>query len=239
MNKLVLDNNIETTDIFIDTDTDMVADFNELEKDVTIHIAKGVCFKGFVKTNKTKNQVNYLIDEDCDVVINKLSIDCSDTVTIEMNNINSKIKYSTSVINYLDNNYTQKVLHNSSNTKSVIVNHCINVEDNEFKFIVDGIIKRDSSDVNFKQDNQIINLKDGKSNILPNLIVDNSEIEASHSAYIGTFDEEDKFYMMSRGLTSEECDDLLIKAFLIGSMKLEDNEREIFSGIIEKINNWR
>lgn len=236
MNKLVLDNNIETTDIFIDQDTDMTVDFNDLEKEVNIHIGKGVCFKGFIKTNKTSNKVNYFIDEDCDVVINKLSIDCSDTVTIEMNDINSKIKYSTSVINYLDNNYTQKILHNSSDTKSVIVNHCINVEDNEFKFIVDGIIKKDSSSVNFKQDNKIINLKDGKSNILPNLIVDNSEIEASHSAYIGTFDEEDKFYMMSRGLTIEECDDLLIKAFLIGNMKLDDKERDIYCGIIENIN---
>ena len=42
--------------------------------------------------------------------------------------------------------------------------------------------------------------------------------------------------MMSRGLTSKEADDLLIKAFLLNDMKLEEKERDIFSTIIESIN---
>mgnify|MGYP003304237271 CR=1 FL=1 len=111
-----------------------------------------------------------------------------------------------------------------------------NIEDKEFKFIVDGIINRESERVDFKQDNKIINLRDGKSSILPNLIVDNNDIEASHSAYIGTFDEDKKFYMMSRGLSEKECDDLLIKAFLLSDMKLSEKERDIYCSIIENIN---
>ena len=66
--------------------------------------------------------------------------------------------------------------------------------------------------------------------------VDNDDIEASHSAYIGTFDPEVLFYMMSRGLTKKECDDLLIKAFLLHNMELDDKERDIYCSIIEKIN---
>ena len=236
MNKLIIDNNIETTDIVVDIDTDMLVDLTDSNKNINIHIAKGVCFKGFVKTNKTSNNINYLIDEDCDVKINKLSIDCSDNVTIKMNDINSRVKYTTSVINYSDNNYVQKVIHNSSNTKSVITNHCINIDNNEFKFIVDGICEKNLEGISFKQDNRIINLKDGKSNILPNLIVDTNEVEASHSAYIGTFNEDDIFYMMSRGLTKNECEDLLIKAFLISNMDLTEDERNIYCGIIETIN---
>ena len=236
MNKLIIDNNIETTDIVVDTDTDMLVDLTDSNKNININIAKGVCFKGFIKTNKTSNNINYLIDEDCDVKINKLSIDCSDTVTIKMNNNNSRVKYTTSIINYSDNSYIQKVIHNSSNTKSVITNHCINVDNNEFKFIVDGICEKNFEGISFKQDNRIINLKDGKSNILPNLIVDTNEVEASHSAYIGTFNEDDIFYMMSRGLTKNECEDLLIKAFLISNMDLTEDERNIYCGIIETIN---
>jgi hypothetical protein len=108
--------------------------------------------------------------------------------------------------------------------------------DSIFKFIVDGVIHRDAERVDFRQDNKIINLRDGKSSILPNLIVDNNDIEASHSAYIGTFDEDKKFYMMSRGLTSEESDDLLIKAFLLNDMVLDEKERNIYCSIIESIN---
>ena len=236
MNKLIIDNNIDANDIVIDTDTDMVIDLVDTDKDINIHVAKGVCLKGFIKTNNTRNKIDYIIDEDCDVLINKLAIDCSDSITIVMNDINSKIRYNTSVINYKDNSYNQIVKHSSSNTDSKIVNHCINVLDSEFKFIVDGVIERDASKVRFKQDNKIINLNNGKSNILPNLIVDNDDIEASHSAYIGTFDEEVKFYMMSRGITEKECDDLLIKAFLLSDMELSIKERDIYCSIIEKIN---
>ena len=236
MNKLIIDNNIETNDIVIDTDTDMIVDLIDTNVDIDIHIVDNVCLKSFIKTKNTHNKISYHIGENCDVVINKLAIDCSDTIDVSMNNINSSLKYNTSVINYKDNDYRQIIKHASGNTNSVIVNHCINVEDSEFKFIVDGVIERNSSKVNFKQDNKIINLKNGKSNILPNLIVDNDDIEASHSAYIGTFDPEVLFYMMSRGLTKKECDDLLIKAFLLHNMELDDKERDIYCSIIEKIN---
>ena len=236
MNKIVIDNSTVESDIFIDKDTDLVVDLEDTNKELNIHIISGTLLRGFIKTKNTSNKITYFIDDNVNAIINKMAIDTSDDITININDINSKIKYNTSIINYKDNSYTQKINHVSSDTESKIVNHCINVEDNEFKFIVDGIINRNAERVDFKQDNKIINLKNGKSNILPNLIVDNNDIEASHSAYIGTFDENIKFYMMSRGLTSKEADDLLIKAFLLNDMKLEEKERDIFSTIIESIN---
>ena len=236
MNKLVVDNSIDYNDIFIDKDTDLIVDLEDSTRELNIHVITGINVKGFIKTKNTSNKVNYFIDDNANVVINKLAIDSNDDITININDVNSSIKYNSSIINYKNNSYTQKIIHNKSNTTSKIVNHCINVEDSEFKFIVDGIIVREAVGVDFNQDNKIINLKNGKSSILPNLIVDNDDIEASHSAYIGTFDEDKKFYMMSRGLTDKECDDLLIKAFLLNDMKLDDKERDIYLSIIESIN---
>ena len=236
MNKLIVDNSTVDSDIFIDKDTDLIIDLEDSSKELNIHVISGTLLKAFVKTKNTSNKVTYFIDDNVDMIVNKLSIDTSDNITININDINSRVKYNSSIINYKDNSYIQTINHNKSDTQSKIVNHCINVENKEFKFIVDGVINRTSERVDFKQDNKIINLKNGKSSILPNLIVDNNDIEASHSAYIGTFDEDKKFYMMSRGLTSKESDDLLIKAFLLGDMKLEEKERDIFSSIIESIN---
>lgn len=236
MNKLIVDNSIDYNDIFIDKDTDLTVDLEDTEKELNIHVISGTLLRMFIKTKNTKNKVTYNIDDNANVVINKLAIDSSDDITVNLKDVNSKIKYYSSIINYKDNSYTEKINHISSDTKSKIVNHCINVENKEFKFIVDGIINKNSERVDFKQDNKIINLKDGKSSILPNLIVDNNDIEASHSAYIGTFDENKKFYMMSRGLSEKECDDLLIKAFLLNNMEIDEKERDIFSSIIESIN---
>lgn len=236
MNKIVVDNSTKDEDIFIDKDTDLMVDLEDTDKILNIHIISGTNLRSFIKTKNTNNKVTYYIDDNTDIVINKLAIDTSDEIIINLNDVNSKIKYNTSIINYKDNSYKETINHLKSNTKSRIVNHCINIENKEFKFIVDGVIKKEADKVDFKQDNKIINLKDGKSSILPNLIVDNDDIEAEHSAYIGTFDEENKFYMMSRGLTSKECDDLLIKAFLLNDMDLDEKERDIYKTIIESIN---
>ncbi len=236
MNKLVVDNSIELSDIVIDTDTDMLVNLFDTEKNITIHVEDGVCVKSFINNRNTKNKVRYLLGENSSVVINKLSFDCSDDIELLLNGCNSEIKYNTSVINYGDNIFKLVVKHSTNNIKSKITNHAINVDNNEFKFIVDGIIEKNALKAEFKQDNKITNLKDGKSNILPNLIVDNDDVLASHSAYIGTFDSDTKFYMMSRGLTEEECDDLLIKAFLLNDMDLSSKERDIYCSIIESIN---
>ena len=236
MNRLIIDNSIEDHDIVVDTDTDMIVNLDNVEKNLTIHVADGVCFKGFITSNNTKNSIRYLVGENCSIYINKLAIDCSDNISLNLNYKNSKIKYNTSIINYENNIYRQELNHKSSDTESDILNHCINVNNNTFKFVIDGVIDKDINSVKLNQDNKIINLKEGNSSILPNLLVDSDDVEASHAAYIGTFDENVRFYMMSRGLTKEECDDLLIKAFLINNMSLSEKERDIFCSIIEKIN---
>ncbi len=236
MNKLIIDNNIHNNNIFITNDTEMTVDLSNTEKDISIHIVSGSCLRGFIKTNNTKNKIKYIIDDNCEVTINKLAIESSDEIEITLNDKNSMVKYTTSIINYEDNIYKQTINHKNDDTISIIKNNCINILDNEFKFVIDGIIEKDAERVDLKQDNKIINLRNGKSNILPNLIVDNNDINASHSAYIGTFDEDTKFYMMSRGLTNNEIDDLLIKSFLLSGMELQEKERDIFSSIIETIN---
>ena len=236
MNKIIVDNNIDYNDIFIDKDSDLIVNLEDTEKEINVHLVRGICVRGFIIVKNTRNSITYNIEDDCNLVINKLSIDSSDNVIINFNDINSKVKYYTSIINYKDNVYKETINHFKSETESKIVNHCINVFDKSFKFDVNGIVKKECNKVKFRQDNKIINLNNGKSEILPNLIVDNDDIEASHSAYIGTFDEETKFYMMSRGLTIEECDDLLIKSFLLNEMDLTNKERDIYCEIIEKIN---
>ena len=58
-------------------------------------------------------------------------------------------------------------------------------------------------------------LKEGKSYILPNLIVDNDEIDASHSAYIGKFDDKVIFYLMTRGLSEKESNNSIAEANVV------------------------
>lgn len=235
MNKLIIDNNINIEEIIIDKDMDLVINLKEISKRLAIQVMSNVCLRVFDTSQNTLDDITYNIDSNSQVLINKFSIDCSDKITININDENSKVTFNSSIINYKDNEYRQIINHNYKNSESKIVNHCLNIKENKLKLIIDGIIKKDSTNTIFKQDNKIINLKNGNSFILPNLIVDNNDIEASHSAYIGTFDEDVIFYMMTRGLTEKEANNLLIKAFLINSMKLEQKEEDILNAIIENI----
>lgn len=236
MNKLLIDNDVIEEELIIETDLDITINFSDISKNLTFQIMDGVCIRIFDTSSNTKNNIIYNIGNNCDVIVNKLSKNCSDKIIVNLNEENSKIKFYSSIINYENNIYEQNINHNNKNSESKIINHCINVLNNEFKFIVNGTIKKECQNTKFKQDNKIINLKNGKSYILPNLIVDNDDIEASHSAYIGTFDEEIIFYLMTRGLNEFASNNLLIKAFLLNSMILEDKEQDIFNGIIENIN---
>lgn len=236
MNKLVIDNNVNLEEIIVDTDMDITISFENSNRNLIVQVMPGVCLKVFDISNNTNNNIVYNIADSCKVVVNKLSINCSDTVDVNLNEEFSTVKFYSSIINYEDNEYKQNINHNNKNSISKIVNHCINVYDNKFKFVVNGTIKKDSSNSSFKQDNKIININNGKSFILPNLIVDNNDIEASHSAYIGSFDEDLIFYMMTRGISLSECNALLMKSFLLGDMNLDDSERDILNSIIENIN---
>lgn len=49
---------------------------------------------------------------------------------------------------------------------------------------------------------------------IPELEIESNEVKASHAAAIGRIDEEQLFYLMSRGLCRGEAVKLIIKAFL-------------------------
>jgi Fe-S cluster assembly scaffold protein SufB len=49
---------------------------------------------------------------------------------------------------------------------------------------------------------------------IPELEIESNEVRASHAAAIGRVDEEQLFYLMSRGLNRDEAVKLIIKAFL-------------------------
>ena len=168
--------------------------------------------------------VSYILNNS-DLTVQKLVLNNSDTVNIDLNSENSKVKYYYSSINYTSNNYTIRVNHNSSNTESNVINHGVNVLDKSLVFDVLGFIPKKSINCKCNQDNKIINLKNNDCSVIkPNLIVDNNMIEASHAAYIGGFKEEDIFYLQSRGLSKKACYDLLLKAYLIGDFNINDEK---------------
>ncbi len=56
--------------------------------------------------------------------------------------------------------------------------------------------------------------KDARAEAVPELEIECNEVKASHAASVGRIDEEQIFYLMSRGLSKKEAEELIIEAFL-------------------------
>ncbi len=187
----------------------------------------------YVMDYQKKTHYTYNITED--TIIYHFSVDSSSTVDIHMVTEGVTLYYYYNTINYHNNSFNIKVDHLKDNTHSELFNHGVNVENRKLDFLVDGIVPKNSEKCVCNQENQIINMKDGKSTICPNLLIDNYDVNSNHAAYIGRFSEEKLFYMMSRGISLEEANRLLLNGFLINSDSIDLHKIDLFVKEIEKI----
>lgn len=233
MNKLIIDNVLELSDLIITEDTELLINLKDSNELIHIDVMDNMCLYVLEFGNNTKNKVEYNLKENSRVIVNKISVNTNDKVYINLNGENANIIYNTSIINTLNNTYYQMINHNCSNTTSNVSNHAINISDNNFTFDIDAKVFNESNNCVTNQDNKIINNNCGKNEIKPNLFVDNNLIDATHSAYIGSFNPKVIFYLQTRGITKEQIDKLLTVGFLLGKMELLEDEKEKVVGFIE------
>lgn len=185
----------------------------------------------FYNFDITNQNVIYNVSNNSKLVVYQYGINIDNNIIINLNGENANVEYHYSTINYDDHKYKIEVNHNNSKTISNLYNHGINVLDNKLNFDITGNVLNKSDKCECNQKNQILNISDGKSTILPKLLIDNYDVVSSHSAYIGKFKDEILFYLMSRGISEKVSYDLLIKNFLINGCKnkeiLEMLEKEI------------
>ena len=187
----------------------------------------------YVIDNKENKDYEYNISED--TIIYHFSINSSSNVNVNLVKDGVSLYYYYNNINYDDNKFLINIKHMCSNTKSEVFNHGVNVYENELSYLVNGIVPNDCEKCVCNQDNQIINMSNGKSTICPNLLIDNYDVDSNHAAYIGKFRDEEIFYLMSRGISREICNRLLLNGFLINSDSIDMNKIELFVNEIKNL----
>ncbi|HLC67661.1 MAG TPA: SufD family Fe-S cluster assembly protein [archaeon] len=66
----------------------------------------------------------------------------------------------------------------------------------------------------FLQDHALLISDKAIANNIPGLLIDANDVAAKHAATVGQLDEEQLFYLMSRGLSREDAEHLIIEGFL-------------------------
>ena len=231
MNKIFLEGISDVKDIYLDKDTiitlkDATSKINLYPKEdiniLMIIISSNINLNYFVKNNLN---------------INIFSIDSTIEENIDITEDNIVLNYAYSTININNNSYNININHIGKNITSTVTNNGVNKTNNNLFFTINTIVPKESKDIKTSQNSKIITNNKEIVYIKPNLLIDTDDIEANHSAYIGSFKAEELFYLESRGINKKDAEDLLVKSFLIGNMKLSYKGKEIVLENIKKY--WR
>ena len=226
MNKLLVNSEEEINNLVIEEDTELVFNFKDTSRDIYIVVEDNICLNIVDISFNTSNKINITLKNDSRVIYNKFSINSGDYIYTLLDGEYSNVVINNSVVN---NDHTKMkfvIEHNNTNTSSNLSNHGVNNSSGTLYFNVDSKINRSASLACANQENKIINLVKGDSKILPNLLVDNYDVSASHSAYISDFDKESMFYLKSRGISEKDARRLLLEGFLIGNLDVDDETKK-------------
>lgn len=222
LNKLKIENN----EIIIKEDGNFILQINSLEDyKLNIKILENVnAFIEEINTSKNIN-INYIyeLEENSHLLINKFydTNNLNENNNINLNNINANIDFNLKIISKESNKICINTYHNACNTIGNINTKGVSIKDGNIILDVSSYIPNGIKGCIANQINHIVSLNDKKNIIKPNLYIDEEDVIANHSAYIGKFDEEIIFYLESRGLSEHEAINLLIKGFLNSNNEIE------------------
>lgn len=235
VNKLVID--------FLEDTTLELSYHNEtaFKLDILIRVREGVKADIFEirSGNAMKIQYRYELDTKSELTIQKLyhTLGMKELDSIYLNGEFSKIEYTLKTVCTSREKYNITVYHQAKNTESFVRTGGVNIQDGTIDFHVSGIVPNGKTESIVNQNNQIINFTEQKCSIYPNLFIDEYDVSANHSAWIGKFNEEQLFYLQSRGLSEEDANRLLVKGFLLSNLKQTKEQKEKIEDIINQY--WR
>ena len=133
--------------------------------------------------------------------------------------------------------YTININHKCKNTFSNIVNRSIAFKNSVLKFILNSNVGRDCIKSVLDQYTRIVTMGECDASVSPNMFIDIDDVSAKHGSVIGSFKNEDVFYIMCRGISYNDTLKLLIKGYLMAGMEVDPDTRLKIMQIIDMY--WR
>ena len=137
-------------------------------------------------------------------------------------------------------NITVNIEHLAPYTEGHIVNHGVSKDSAQLTFNGIGKINKGMNGSNAQQESRAMILSEtARADANPILLIDEYDVKAGHAAGVGKIDEEQLYYLMSRGLTRRAAEILIIYGFLmpfIDDIRSEVIKSEFMKVIERKIN---
>ena len=133
--------------------------------------------------------------------------------------------------------YQTNLNHNVSSCNSKAQIFAINNDEANVSIYTDAYIKNKAIGTKTTQEGRIINLSDKCFGIvLPNLHIDENDVEASHSCSVGSLNQDHMYYLESRGLSEAEARNVLIRGYFNPIIEgiSQENIRKHINEVLDK-----
>lgn len=136
-------------------------------------------------------------------------------------------------------NFTTEVRHWGKGSEGFILTHGVMKDDAQAIFNGIGKIEHGASKSNAQQENRVLMLSGkARGDANPILLIDEHDVMAGHAASVGRVDPNQLYYMMSRGISKEEAERLIIHGFLapvVHSLPIEGVKQQLTKVIEGKV----
>ena len=223
------------------TDISFYYDFSDFKLEVCIEVLPFVSLNIYenITGDFAKLRTRYFLKENSNVYVSKFNNinSIKEYIITNLDGKGASILYNLKTIAVESENYDILTYHNVAETSSEIITNGVNIRDGKICFNVSSFIPNGNSKCVVSQNNKIINLTDNECIIKPNLYIDEYDVVANHSAWIGSFKEDELFYLQSRGISRDLAIKLLIKGFLTSKLNITNDQKDEVISTIDSY--WR
>ncbi len=154
----------------------------------------------------------------------------------------SSLKVNTTYLGCENKEINFNLVNKQWDSKVDIVNKVVCLKDSSFNMTITGKIVKGAKSCKCHQKSNCLTFEKPKQcKVEPVLLIDENDVEASHSLSCGTIDEDVLFYMNSRGLDNKAALSLLLFSYLMPSIdfynQFEDGQslKEIADKKVESV----
>ena len=204
--------------------------------DIDFNVLENVIVRLFIfsRDNDLKISNHYVLDAHSELYQYQFfdNYNVIDHSVIDMVGENSKYYLGFSSISHGNEEYHIIVNHCNHHVSSDINFKCIGLDKSHIYIQIDSNLEKGNIDCVMDQNSRILTLGDVDACIVPNMFIEEDSVVARHGSVIGSFTQDEMFYLMSRGISYDEAMLLLVKGFLFSNMAVDLEKREIIMNSI-------
>ncbi|MFD1205805.1 Fe-S cluster assembly protein SufD [Sporosarcina contaminans] len=136
-------------------------------------------------------------------------------------------------------NFTSEIVHWGMDTDGFILKHGVMKESASSIFNGIGRIAKGATRANAEQESRVLMLSEkARGDANPILLIDEDDVTAGHAASVGRVDPLQLYYLMSRGISQQEAERLVIHGFLapvVSKLPIEGVKKQLTEVIERKV----